>query len=88
MSIQNKHLYLYQQKQTTMKPYEQLRTAEVILNDKTSLVSYDNHGLTITFDYAPTRKAEILQKAEMLKEKFTNVIVKGNKWFKIEVITR
>jgi hypothetical protein len=75
-------------KQSNMKPYEQLRKAEQIVNDKTALVSYDNHGLTITFSYAPSRKEEIKSKAEALKAVFENVIVKGNKWFKIEVITR
>lgn len=71
-----------------MKPYEQLKTAEQIINDKTALVSYDNHGLTITFEYAPSRKEEIKTKAEALKTVFENVVIKGNKWFQIHVITR
>ncbi len=88
MRNQNKCVYLYQQKQIDMKPYEQLKKAEQIINDKTALVSYDNHGLTITFEYAPSRKEEIKAKAEALKTTFENVVIKGNKWFKIHVITR
>ena len=88
MRNQNKCVYLYQQKQIDMKPYEQLKKAEQIINDKTALVSYDNHGLTITFEYAPSRKEEIKAKAEALKTTFENLVIKGNKRFKIHVITR
>lgn len=71
-----------------MKPYEQLKKAEQIINDKTAHVHYDNHGLTVNFEYAPSRKEEIKAKAEALKTAFENVIIKGNKWFTIHVITR
>lgn len=71
-----------------MTNYEQLKTAEQIINDKTAHVFYDNHGLTVNFEYAASRKEEIKNKAEALKASFGNVVVKGNKHFTIHIITR
>jgi hypothetical protein len=65
-----------------------LRKIEASINDKTAVVHYANHGYTVTFDFASTRKAEIEAKAAALRDLFQNVVVKGRKWFEIHVITK
>lgn len=64
-----------------------LRKIEAAVNDKSAVVHYANHGYTVSFDFASTRKAEITEKAEVLRGLFKNVVVKGRKWFEIHVIT-
>lgn len=64
-----------------------LRKAESIVNDKTALVSYDNHGYTVTFEYANVRKDEIAATADKLRSSFASVSIKGRKFPCIHIIT-
>ena len=64
-----------------------LRKIEATINDKSAVVHYANHGYTVTFDFASTRKTEIVEKANALRSLFPSVAVKGRKWFEIHVIT-
>ncbi len=70
-----------------MNNYANLRKIEATINDKTATVHYANHGYTVAFEFASTRKAEIMEKAEALRSFFPSVAVKGRKWFGIHVIT-
>ena len=68
-----------------MKNYQIKNQIESILNDKTSLVSYENFGFSISFEFAQDRKEEIIAKADLLKKSFSSVDVKGRKYFTIEI---
>ena len=81
------YIWAINEQQRAMNNVTNLRKIEATINDKSAVVHYANHGYTVTFDFASTRKTEIVEKANALRSLFPSVAVKGRKFFEIHVIT-